>query len=60
MQVLVDSWYAGHQPLLLKALNQVVASLLHQSRGRLDPTLASRLDAFAAEEGCNKDCKYLC
>ena len=54
-QVLVDSWFAEHQPLLLKALNQVVASLLHQSRGRLDPTLVLRLEAFAAEEGCNKD-----
>ena len=54
-QVLVDSWCAEHEPSLLKALNQVVASLLHQSRGRLHPTVASRLEAFAAEEGCNKD-----
>ncbi|CAE7271427.1 MTERF5 [Symbiodinium sp. CCMP2592] len=54
-QVLVDSWCAEHEPSLLKALNQVAASLLHQSRGRLHPTLASRLQAFAAEEGINKD-----
>eukprot|EP00439_Symbiodinium_sp_Y106_P068994 s3089_g11.t2 len=55
MQVLVDSWCAEHEPSLLKALHQVAASLLHQSRGRLHPTLALRLEAFAAEEGCNKD-----
>ena len=55
VQVLVDSWCAEHEPSLLKALNQVAASLLHQSRGRLHPTLASRLEAFAAEEGINKD-----
>ena len=54
-QVLVDSWYAEHQPSLLKALNQVAASLLHQSRDRLHPTLASRLQAFAAEEGVNQN-----
>ena len=54
-QVLVDSWCAEHEPSLLKALHQVAASLLHQSRGRLDPTLVLRLEAFAAEEGCNKD-----
>ena len=55
VQVLVDSWCAEHEPSLLKALHQVAASLLHQSRDRLDPTLASRLEAFAAEEGINKD-----
>ena len=55
MQILVDSWCAEHEPSLLKALHQVAASLLHQSRGRLDPTLVLRLEAFAAEEGCNKD-----
>ena len=54
-QVLVDSWCAEHEPSLLKALNQVAASLLHQSRGRLHPTVASRLEAFAAEESINKD-----
>ena len=54
-QVLVDSWCAEHEPSLLKALNQVAAALLRQSRRRLDPTLASRLEAFAAEEGVNKD-----
>ena len=55
MQVLVDSWCAEHEPSLLKALNQVAASLLHQSRGRLHPTVVSRLEAFAAEESINKD-----
>ncbi|CAE7809086.1 unnamed protein product [Symbiodinium sp. CCMP2592] len=55
MQVLVDSWCAEHEPSLLKALNQVVASLSEQSRGRLHPTVASRLEAFAAEEGINED-----
>ena len=55
VQVLVDSWRAEHEPSLLKALNQVAASLLHQSRDRLHPTLASRLESFAEEEGCNKD-----
>ena len=55
VQVLVDSWCAEHEPSLLKALNQVAASLLHQSRGKLDPTLALRLEAFAAKEGVNKD-----
>ena len=38
MQVLVDSWYAEHETSLLKALNQVAASVLHQSRGKLHPT----------------------
>ncbi|CAE7513627.1 Mterfd1, partial [Symbiodinium sp. CCMP2456] len=47
VQVLVDSWYPEHEPSLLKAVEQVVASLLEQSRGRLHPTLASRLDSFA-------------
>ena len=55
IQILVDCWCAEHEPSLLKALKQVSASLLHQSRGRLHPTLASRLEAFAAEEGINKD-----
>ena len=55
MQILVDSWCAEHEPSLLKALHQVAASILHQSRGRLHPTLALRLEAFAAEEGINKD-----
>ena len=54
-QVLVDSWYAEHEPSLLKALKQVAASLLHQSRGRLHPTLASRLEVFGAEEGVNQN-----
>ena len=54
-QVLVDSWCAEHEPSLLKALNQVAASLLKECRGRLHPTLASRLEAFAAEESINKD-----
>ena len=49
-QVLVDSWCAGHEPSLLKALNQVAASLLKECRGRLHPTLASRLESFAEEE----------
>ena len=55
MQILVDSWCAEHEPSLLKALNQVAASLLKTCRGRLHPTLASRLEAFAAEESINKD-----
>ena len=54
-QVLVDSWYAEHEPSLLKALNQAAASLLKECRGRLHPTLALRLEAFAAEESINKD-----
>ena len=54
-QVLVDSWCAEHEPSLLKALHQVVASLLKECRGRLHPTVASRLEVFPAEESINKD-----
>ena len=53
-QVLVDSWCAEHEPSLLKALHQVVASLLKECRGRLHPTVASRLEVFPAEESINK------
>ena len=55
MQILVDCWFTDHEPSLLKALNQVVASLLHQSGGRLHATLASRLESFAAEGGMDTD-----
>ncbi|OLQ01401.1 mTERF domain-containing protein 1, mitochondrial [Symbiodinium microadriaticum] len=55
MQVLVDCWFTDHEPSLLKAVHQVVASLLEQSRGRLHPTLASRLESFAAEGGMDTD-----
>ena len=55
MQILVDCWFTDHEPSLLKALHQVVASLLEQSRGRLHPTLASRLESFAAEGGMDTD-----
>ena len=55
MQLLVDCWFTDHEPSLLKAVHQVVASLLEQSRGRLHPTLASRLESFAAEGGMDTD-----
>ena len=55
MQILVDCWFTEHEPSLLRAVNQVVASFSEQSRGRLHRTVASRLEAFAAEEGVNKD-----
>ncbi|CAE7290095.1 unnamed protein product [Symbiodinium sp. CCMP2592] len=47
VQVLVNSWQAGHAPSLRKTLQQVLDSLLLCCRDQLVPGLASRLEACA-------------
>ena len=55
VQILVDCWCNEHTPSLLRALIQFASSLLHHSRKRLLPALASRLAAFALEAEIDHD-----